>query len=167
MHGFGHQVWTAPEASGATAATSRICSPSTAPSMEKSSTALLSRPLGSIWQTRLSGSLPRTGAFARDCGPSFPIPWNRPDGGCLAAPLQTDGPYIHVQGNTAWASCQSKFCDCARPWYFRGMSNLFRYFNCSPELICLVVMMYVRYPSLRPDPSGGDRDGRGIPILRF
>src|SRR5215472_17251514 len=30
------------------------------------------------------------------------------------------------------------------------MSNLFRYFNSSPEMIRLVVMMYVRYPlSLR------------------
>jgi transposase-like protein len=30
------------------------------------------------------------------------------------------------------------------------MSNLFRYFNSSPEVIRLVVMMYVRYPlSLR------------------
>ena len=30
------------------------------------------------------------------------------------------------------------------------MSNPFRYFNSSPEVICLVVMMYVRYPlSLR------------------
>jgi putative transposase len=32
----------------------------------------------------------------------------------------------------------------------RGMSNPFRYFNSSPEVIRLVVMMYVRYPlSLR------------------
>jgi hypothetical protein len=31
-----------------------------------------------------------------------------------------------------------------------GMSNPFRYFNSSPEVIRLVVMMYVRYPlSLR------------------
>ncbi len=30
------------------------------------------------------------------------------------------------------------------------MRNPFRYFNSSPEVICLVVMMYIRYPlSLR------------------
>jgi len=30
------------------------------------------------------------------------------------------------------------------------MQNSFRYFNCSPEVICLAVMMYIRYPlSLR------------------
>ena len=33
---------------------------------------------------------------------------------------------------------------------FGGMNNPFRYFNSSPEVIRLVVMMYVRYPlSLR------------------
>ena len=26
------------------------------------------------------------------------------------------------------------------------MHNLFRYFNSSPEVICLAVMMYIRYP---------------------
>jgi putative transposase len=36
------------------------------------------------------------------------------------------------------------------PWYDRAMSNPFRYFNSSPDVIRLVVMMYVRYPlSLR------------------
>ena len=38
------------------------------------------------------------------------------------------------------------------------MSNPFRYFNSSPEVIRLVVMMYVRYPlSLR---NGRARDRR-------
>jgi hypothetical protein len=31
-------------------------------------------------------------------------------------------------------------------WQVRAMSNPFRYFNSSPEVIRLVVMMYVRYP---------------------
>ena len=36
------------------------------------------------------------------------------------------------------------------PWQLRAMRNPFRYFNSSPEVIRLVVMMYVRYPlSLR------------------
>jgi putative transposase len=46
--------------------------------------------------------------------------------------------------------CQSKLSGC--PWlcWPRRMSNPFRYFNSSPEVIRLVVMMYVRYPlSLR------------------
>src|ERR1700693_1609749 len=35
-------------------------------------------------------------------------------------------------------------------WQLQAMSNPFRYFNSSPEVIRLVVMMYVRYPlSLR------------------
>jgi hypothetical protein len=35
-------------------------------------------------------------------------------------------------------------------WQLRVRSNRFRYFNSSPEVIRLVVMMYVRYPlSLR------------------
>ena len=40
------------------------------------------------------------------------------------------------------------------------MSNPFRYFNSSPEVIRLVVMMYVRYPlSLRNvEDSGRARD---------
>jgi transposase len=46
--------------------------------------------------------------------------------------------------------CQSKFSGCLRPCWPRRMSNPFRYFNSSPEVIRLVVMMYVRYPlSLR------------------
>ena len=35
-------------------------------------------------------------------------------------------------------------------WYLRAMRSPFRYFNSSPEVIRLVVMMYLRYPlSLR------------------
>jgi hypothetical protein len=40
------------------------------------------------------------------------------------------------------------------------MQNPFRYFNSSPEVIRLTVMMYIRYPlSLRV--PGGDISGRG------
>ncbi len=36
------------------------------------------------------------------------------------------------------------------PWHLHAMSNAFRYFNSSPEVIRLVVMMYVGQPlSLR------------------
>jgi putative transposase len=45
------------------------------------------------------------------------------------------------------------------------MRNPFRYFNSSPEVIRLVVMMYVRYPlSLRQveDLFSGGIDGRPI-----
>jgi acyl carrier protein len=37
------------------------------------------------------------------------------------------------------------------------MSNPFRYFNSSPEVIRLVVMMYVRYPLAQRRGSGGER----------
>ena len=33
------------------------------------------------------------------------------------------------------------------------MRNPFRYFNSSPEVIRLVVMMYIRYPLRRIDPA--------------
>jgi hypothetical protein len=46
--------------------------------------------------------------------------------------------------------CQTNLFGCLRPWYLWAMSNPFRYFNSSPGVIRLVVMMYVRYPlSLR------------------
>ncbi len=54
--------------------------------------------------------------------------------------------------------CQSKLADHAQGWYDCSMSrrrppkphNPFRYFHSSPEVIRLVVMMYVRFPlSLR------------------
>src|SRR5208337_3411460 len=46
--------------------------------------------------------------------------------------------------------CQSNFSGHLWLWQLQAMSNAFRYFNSSPEIIRLVVMMYVRYPlSLR------------------
>ena len=46
--------------------------------------------------------------------------------------------------------CQSKYSGRSRLCLPRRMRNPFRYFNSSPEVIRLVVMMYVRYPlSLR------------------
>src|SRR5208337_4978961 len=46
--------------------------------------------------------------------------------------------------------CQSNFSGHLWLWQLQAMSNPFRYFNSSPEVIRLVVMMYVRYPlSLR------------------
>ena len=46
--------------------------------------------------------------------------------------------------------CQTKTLRCFPAWSLHAMSNPFRYFNSSPEVIRLVVMMYVRYPlSLR------------------
>jgi transposase-like protein len=45
---------------------------------------------------------------------------------------------------------QTKCSQRLWPWWAWGMSNAFRYFNSSPEVIRLVVMMYVRHPlSLR------------------
>src|SRR3546814_1272853 len=45
---------------------------------------------------------------------------------------------------------QSKLAEGQGPVSGRSMSNPFRYFNSSPEVIRLVVMMYVKYPlSLR------------------
>ena len=46
--------------------------------------------------------------------------------------------------------CQTKCSRCLDRRRLPAMSNPFRYFNSSPEVIRLVVMMYVRYPlSLR------------------
>jgi hypothetical protein len=46
--------------------------------------------------------------------------------------------------------CQTNCLPCFSPCWLHAMSNPFRYFNSSPEVIRLVVMMYVKYPlSLR------------------
>ena len=42
--------------------------------------------------------------------------------------------------------CQSNFSGPSGAVLASGMSNPFRYFNSSPEVIRLVVMLYVRYP---------------------
>src|SRR5271157_5342214 len=61
---------------------------------------------------------------------------------CLLASLEEVQPFDR--------RCQSKFLSCPGCVKRRRMSNPFRYFNSSPEVIRLVVMMYVRYPlSLR------------------
>ena len=39
---------------------------------------------------------------------------------------------------------ETKYRRCLSPWYLHAMSNPFRYFNSSPEVIRLVVMMYAR-----------------------
>ena len=47
------------------------------------------------------------------------------------------------------------------------MRNPFRYFNSSPEVIRLVVMMYIRYPlSLRQSNARAKRVARSRPVRR-
>ncbi len=46
------------------------------------------------------------------------------------------------------------------------MRNPFRYFNSSPEVIRLVVMMYIRYPlSLRQVEDIGDEANQSVAVL--
>ena len=47
------------------------------------------------------------------------------------------------------------------------MQNPFRYFNSSPEIIRLAVMMYVRFPQSLRWPPGFGRHGRASVIPGF
>ena len=65
-------------------------------------------------------------------------------------------------------SVRANFPKDLRPCQFQRMANPFRYFNSSPEIIRLVVMMYVRYPlSLRNVEDLFVTGRLGVRLLEF
>ena len=68
----------------------------------------------------------------------------------IAAGPVNPGDAQDVRFDPARRWCQTNCSGRPWLWQLRAMSNPFKYFNSSPEVIRLVVMMYVRYPlSLR------------------
>jgi hypothetical protein len=72
-------------------------------------------------------------------------------------------PRADVRRNIAVGLCQPKIARRLLSDYARRMKNPFRYFDSSPDVIRLVVMMYVKYPlSLRNVGSCASSDSARV-----